>query len=113
MRPGASTSDRTSASSGEQSASIAGSSRSPAWPPTASPGTQIGYSPDVWVPLTHAPLIDGNTAMLGPASAWLGLSGVLERPDTLTMARAAIDGRWKVDRRGDTAVIRLIPRGLR
>ena len=76
-------------------------------------GTQIGYSPDVWVPLTHAPLIDGNTAMLGPASAWLGLNGVLERPDTLTMAREAIDGRWKVDRSGDTAVIRLIPRGLR
>ena len=76
-------------------------------------GTQIGYSPDVWVPLTHAPLIDGNTAMLGHASAWLGLNGVLERPDMLTMARAAIDGRWKGDRRGDTAVIRLIPRGLR
>ena len=76
-------------------------------------GTQVGYSPDIWVPLTHAPLIDGNAAMLGPASAWLGLSGVLERPDTLTMARAAIDGRWKADRNGDTAVIRLIPRGLR
>jgi putative ABC transport system permease protein len=29
------------------------------------------------------------------------------------MAREAIDGRWKMDRSGDTAVIRLIPRGLR
>ena len=76
-------------------------------------GTQIGYSPDGLGAADARATIDGNTAMLGPASAWLGLSGVLERPDTLTMARAAIDGRWKADRRGDTAVIRLIPRGLR
>ena len=47
-------------------------------------GTQIGYGPDLWVPLTQAPLIDGNTEMLGVTSASLGLSGILERPDRLT-----------------------------
>ena len=36
-------------------------------------GTQIGYGPDLWVPLTHAPLIDGHTAVLGVTSASLGL----------------------------------------
>ena len=74
-------------------------------------GTQIGYGPDLWVPLTQAPLIDGNTAMLGVSSASLGLSGILERPDRLTTVRAALDAIWKADRRGEGAVVSLIPRG--
>ena len=73
--------------------------------PAGFTGTQIGYSPDIWVPLTQAPLIDGNTAMLGPASAWLGLAGVLESPDSLATVSAALDSRWKAERRDDVAVV--------
>jgi predicted permease len=79
--------------------------------PAGFTGTQIGYSPDIWVPLTQAPPIDGNTAMLGPASAWLGLAGVLEGPDSLATVSAALDSRWKAERRDDVADVRLIPRG--
>jgi predicted permease len=79
--------------------------------PAGFTGTQIGYSPDIWVPLTQAPPIDGNTAMLGSASAWLGLAGVLERPDSLATVSAALDSRWKAERRDDVAVVQPIPRG--
>ena len=79
--------------------------------PAGFTGTQIGYSPDIWVPLTQAPLIDGNTAMLGPTSAWLGLAGVLENPDSLATVSAALDSRWKAERRDDVAVVQPIPRG--
>ena len=79
--------------------------------PAGFTGTQIGYSPDLWVPLTQAPLIDGNTAMLGPAAGWLGLGGVLERIESLATVTAALNARWKADGRDDVAVVRLIPRG--
>ncbi len=79
--------------------------------PAGFTGTQIGYSPDIWVPLTQAPLIDGNTAMLGPASAWLGLAGVLDSPGSLATVSAALDSRWKAERRDDVAVVQPIPRG--
>ncbi len=79
--------------------------------PAGFTGTQIGYSPDIWVPLTQAPLIDGNTAMLGQASAWLGLAGVLEGPDARATVSAALNSRWKAERRDDVAVVRSIPRG--
>jgi putative ABC transport system permease protein len=79
--------------------------------PAGFTGTQIGYSPDLWVPLTQAPLIDGNTAMLGPAAGWLGLGGVLERIESLATVTAALNARWKADGRDDIAVVRLTPRG--
>jgi predicted permease len=75
-------------------------------------GTHAGYSPDLWIPLTHAPLIDNNHAMLGPSAAWLGLVGVLERTDSLSLAREALAARWQATGvRRDEPVLRLIPRG--
>ena len=79
--------------------------------PAGFTGTQIGYSPDLWVPLTQAPLIDGNTAMLGSRSAWLSLAGVVERAEAMATVASAMDARWKADGRDDVAAVRLIPRG--
>lgn len=79
--------------------------------PSGFTGTQIGYGPDVWVPLTQAPLIDGNREMLGPGSAWLGFGGILDRPDSLATVAAALNARWQAEGRDDVADVRLIPRG--
>ncbi len=79
--------------------------------PAGFTGTRIGYSPDVWVPLTQAPLIDGNTAMLGATSAWLSLAGVVERADATATVASAMEARWKAEGRGDVASVRLLPRG--
>ena len=74
-------------------------------------GVDVGFRPDVWVPLTHAPEIEQNAAMLGPGSAWLGLLGVLERPDALPVARDALAARWRVHRGLVDPVLTPIPRG--
>jgi predicted permease len=79
--------------------------------PAGFTGTQIGYSPDIWVPLTQASLIDGNTTILGPTSAWLGLAGILDAPDTLATVTTALDSRWKAGARADVASVQRIPRG--
>jgi putative ABC transport system permease protein len=76
-------------------------------------GTQAGFSPDLWIPLAHAPGIEGNPTMLGHEAAWLGLLGVLERPDSLGTARDALTGRWHAAGRTDTPELRSIPRGHR
>jgi len=47
------------------------------------------------VPLTQASSIDGNVEMLGERSFWLGLAGILDRPDTMTAVRDALDSRWR------------------
>ena len=79
--------------------------------PAGFSGLQIGYSPDFWVPLTHASTIDGNVQMLGDRSFWLGLAGVLEPPGTLTTVREALDSRWRAEGRDDVSVVRQIPHG--
>ncbi len=74
-------------------------------------GLQIGYSPDIWVPLTQAPSIDDNAAMLGSGSAWLGLAAILDRPGSMATARDALAARWRAaGTRGDP-VLTPIPRG--
>lgn len=75
-------------------------------------GIHPGFSPDVWVPLTHAPEIERNASMLGNRSAWLGLVGVLERPETLPITRDALAARWQTTRKDADVVVTPIPRGL-
>lgn len=79
--------------------------------PNGFSGLHLGYSPDLWVPLTQAPLINGNRAMLSRASAWLGMAGILSRPDSLASARDALTARWRASGSRDEAVLTLIPRG--
>lgn len=79
--------------------------------PAGFSGLQIGHSPDFWVPLTQALSIDGNVQMLGDRAFWLGLAGVLERPDTLPAVRDALDSRWRAEGRDDASEVRSIPRG--
>jgi predicted permease len=79
--------------------------------PAGFSGTQAGFSPDLWVPLGQSPGLEGNPAMLGPAAGWLGLLGVLERPDSLNVARDALAARWRATGRQGTPVLRPIPRG--
>ena len=74
-------------------------------------GVHPGFSPDLWVPLTHAPEIERNPATLGNGSAWLGLIGVLERPETLPVARDALAARWRPTRKDAQVVLTPIPRG--
>ena len=74
-------------------------------------GTQIGFAPDVWVPLTQGPLIQNNPAMLGPTSAWLGMDGILEQQDSIGVVRDALAARWRAAGPRDEPVVRLIPRG--
>ena len=40
-----------------------------------------------------------------------GLAGVLDSPDSLASVSAALDGRWKAERRDDVAEVQPIPRG--
>jgi hypothetical protein len=61
-------------------------------------GTQIGFAPDLWVPLTRGPLIENNPAMLGPTSAWLGIDGILEHRDSVSIVRDALAARWRAYR---------------
>ncbi|HET7218169.1 MAG TPA: ABC transporter permease, partial [Vicinamibacterales bacterium] len=75
-------------------------------------GVYVGFSPDVWVPLTHGPEIEQNAAMLGPGSAWLGLLGILERRDSLPVARDALAARWRAYRAGADPALTPIPRGM-
>jgi ABC-type antimicrobial peptide transport system permease subunit len=49
--------------------------------------------------------------MLSAASAWLGLGGVLERPESVAAVTAALNARWRAEGRDDVAAVRLIPRG--
>ena len=79
--------------------------------PAGFSGLQIGFSPDFWVPLTQASSIDGNVEMLGERSFWLGLAGILDRPDTVTAVRDALDSRWRAEGRDDASDVRLMPRG--
>ena len=74
-------------------------------------GTQIGFAPDLWVPLTRGPLIENNPAMLGPTSAWLGIDGILEHRDSVSVVRDALAARWRAIGTRDEPVVRLIPRG--
>lgn len=74
-------------------------------------GTQIGFAPDLWVPLTKAPSIDDNRSMLGEQSAWLGLEGVLDRPESIGIARDAMKARWRLLRGRDEPIVQAIPRG--
>jgi ABC-type antimicrobial peptide transport system permease subunit len=74
-------------------------------------GAQIGYSPDLWLPMMQAPLIEGNSSMLGPDSAWLGLLGIVDGSQSLESIGAAIEGRWREFGEKENAVIRRIPRG--
>ena len=74
-------------------------------------GTQIGFAPDLWVPLTHGPLIENNPAMLGPASAWLGMDGILEHVDSVGVVRDALAARWRAIGQRDDPVVERIPRG--
>jgi predicted permease len=75
-------------------------------------GVHPGFGPDVWVPLTHASAIERNPSMLSSRSAWLGLLGVLERPETLPIARAALTARWETARKDIDVALTHIPRGL-
>jgi predicted permease len=90
--------------------------------PTGFMGTQAGFSPDLWIPLAQARGIEGNPSMLGPRANWLGLLGVLEREDSLPVARDALAARWSAAGRtvapdlqmlprGHTRVLQLLPRG--
>jgi predicted permease len=75
-------------------------------------GLHPGFSPDVWVPLTQAVAIERNPAMLENGSAWLGFIGVLERRETLPVARDALSARWRPTRKDVEVVLTPIPRGL-
>ncbi len=74
-------------------------------------GIHAGYSPDLWVPLTHGPEIEQNPNMLGSGAAWLGLVGILDRADSLTAAREALASRWQAYPQRSEPVLKLIPRG--
>jgi putative ABC transport system permease protein len=74
-------------------------------------GTHVGYSPDLWVPLTHGPEIEQNPDMLGPAAAWLGLLGILERGDAIQAARDGLAARWRGTRAEADPSLTPIPRG--
>ena len=75
-------------------------------------GVHVGFSPDVWVPLTHAAEIEENPAVLGPGSAWLGLLGVLERRNGLAVARNALAARWRPYRAEAAPALTPIPGGI-
>jgi putative ABC transport system permease protein len=74
-------------------------------------GTQIGFAPDLWVPLTQGPLIQNNPAMLGPTSAWLGMDGILEHRNSANVVQEALAARWRGAGPRDEPVVQLIPRG--
>ena len=74
-------------------------------------GTQAGFAPDLWIPLTQAPLIQNNPAMLGPTSPWLGMDGILEHDDSVAIARDGLAARWRAVGNHEEPVVRLIPRG--
>jgi putative ABC transport system permease protein len=74
-------------------------------------GTQIGFAPDVWIPLTQGPLVERNPAMLGPRSAWLGMDGILEQRGSVAVVRDALAARWRGAGPRDEPVVQLIPRG--
>jgi putative ABC transport system permease protein len=74
-------------------------------------GIHPGYSPDLWVPLTHGAEIEQNPGMLGPGAAWLGLVGILDRADSLVTARDALASRWQAYPQRSEPVLKLIPRG--
>ena len=74
-------------------------------------GTQIGFAPDLWVPLTQAPLIQNNPSMLGPTSAWLGMDGILEHPGSVGVVADALAARWRAAGTRNEPVVQLIPRG--
>jgi len=57
-------------------------------------GTNIGFSPDFWVPLAQGATIDKHPALLGPKTDWLGLVGVLSRGATPEIVRASLFPRW-------------------
>jgi putative ABC transport system permease protein len=75
-------------------------------------GTHPGFGPDAWIPLTQAPQMEGNPAMLGPGSSWLGLLGILEHADSLATAQAALAAPWKLAGSREAAVLTPIPRGM-
>ncbi len=49
--------------------------------------------------------------MLGERSFWLGLAGILDRPDAVPAVRDALDSRWRAEGRDDASDVRLMPRG--
>ena len=79
--------------------------------PNGFAGTYPGFAPDLWIPVTSAPEMEGNPAILGPGSSWLALLGILERPDSLATARAALTAQWASTGVRDEAVLTPIPRG--
>jgi putative ABC transport system permease protein len=74
-------------------------------------GLQIGFSPDMWVPLTQAPPIDNNPAMLGPDADWLGFVAILDEAGSRARARDALAARWRTSGTDGSPVLRPIPRG--
>ena len=74
-------------------------------------GTHVGFSPDLWVPLEQAPIMEGHRGMFEPGAGWLNMLGILERPDSLPIARDAITASWRAAGTRDEAVLTKIPRG--
>jgi putative ABC transport system permease protein len=58
-------------------------------------GTQAGFGPDFWVPLTQAAMIDKHPDLLGPRTSWLGLLGVLTRDTSPAVVRTNLFARWR------------------
>ena len=79
--------------------------------PSGFAGSYPGFAPDLWIPVTSAPEMEGNPAMLAPGSSWLALLGILERPESLATARAALTAQWATTSVRDEAVLTPIPRG--
>ena len=74
-------------------------------------GTHVGFSPDLWLPLEHAPIMEGHRGMFEPGAGWLNVLGILERPDSLPIAREAISASWRAAGTRDEAILTKIPRG--
>ena len=75
-------------------------------------GTNIGFGPDLWIPLTQGPLVEGNRQMLDTAGGWLGMLGILDTPDSLEPARASLQGHWLQSGSSGDIALRRIPRGV-
>ena len=75
-------------------------------------GTNIGFGPDLWIPLTQGPLVEGSRRMLDAAGGWLGMLGILDTPDSLESARASLQRRWLQSGSSGDIALRRMPRGV-
>jgi predicted permease len=74
-------------------------------------GTQAGFGPDFWVPLTQGAMIDKHPDLPAPRSPWLGLLGVLTRETSPALVRTSLFPRWRDRGTLDDVIVRPVASG--